>query len=305
MARAVELAGHCRPDKADIPKVGAVIVDADGKLISEERRRDSGTRNDHAERRALDKVPDRKLLPDATLYTTLEPCTPDVRSKAEECCTNLIIASGIKRVFVGILDPNQGVCGKGVNLLQAAGIDIEFFQPDFVKQVRSDNNEFIVSQQTYGIHFASPTAGHRLALDSNGYATLTARGNFELPPGMDVYAVVRHGGQLWPQRERLSTTGDKQWEVRFHFGAKGAHDLAIVKANPLGMDLINYYYKILDVGKRREDWIDAALKPHKDYKELREKVFAKGFPKIYTGITLASALPKGLEVLDEVRVELT
>jgi pyrimidine deaminase RibD-like protein len=114
MGEAIALADQCLPIADRIPKVGAVI--AIGETVIGKGHRGTGepTDDDHAEKMALDGVVERKQLPTATLYTTLEPCTPDVRSKPLTCSTELIAHAEIKRVFIGILDPNQGVRGKGL-----------------------------------------------------------------------------------------------------------------------------------------------------------------------------------------------
>jgi diaminohydroxyphosphoribosylaminopyrimidine deaminase / 5-amino-6-(5-phosphoribosylamino)uracil reductase len=74
-------------------------------------RRGTGVGGDdqHAENNASDKVgyPSQLSQATSTLYTTLEPCTKPVRTKELECCTEMILQHGIKRVVIGILDPNQ------------------------------------------------------------------------------------------------------------------------------------------------------------------------------------------------------
>ena len=85
---------------------------------------------DHAGLVALRNVRDWGVLPYATVYTTLEPCTPYVRSNEGESCTNRLVRAGVKKVFIGILDPNQGVCGKGVIELQYHDIEVELFPHD-------------------------------------------------------------------------------------------------------------------------------------------------------------------------------
>ena len=57
----------------------------------------------------------------ATLYTTLEPCSHHGRTPP---CTEAIIAAGIKRVVVGVLDPDPAVDGSGVQKLRDAGIEV-------------------------------------------------------------------------------------------------------------------------------------------------------------------------------------
>jgi pyrimidine deaminase RibD-like protein len=102
------------------------------------------------------------MLPEATLYTTLEPCTRHVRSKPLECCTELIRQHQIKKVFIGILDPNQGVTGKGLWGLQDTGVEVNLFPHDLAQQIRANNSAFIRSQQTLGATIVAPNEGDEL-----------------------------------------------------------------------------------------------------------------------------------------------
>ncbi len=116
MLEAVELAETCQPVEEKIPKVGAIIVSAEGHIIGRGSRGKNCTDDDeHAELRVLESVHerDRPKLEGSILYTTLELCTPDSRSRSEKCCSELIFHSRFPRVFVGIPDPNPDVTGKG------------------------------------------------------------------------------------------------------------------------------------------------------------------------------------------------
>ena len=73
----------------------------------------------HAEVNAIKSVKNKDLLSDSTLYINLEPCCHWGKTPP---CTQLIIESDIKKVVIGSLDPNPLVAGKGVNLLEDAGI---------------------------------------------------------------------------------------------------------------------------------------------------------------------------------------
>src|ERR1700722_13246738 len=89
MNEAIAWANDCHPIKESIPKVGAIIAVGD-KVIGRGRRGTGKTGDDnHAEFNALDNVAEKNKpeLAKATLYTTLEPCTGQVRSIAELACT--------------------------------------------------------------------------------------------------------------------------------------------------------------------------------------------------------------------------
>jgi len=98
------------------PAVGAVVV-KDGKVISTGFHQRAGM--PHAERVALDKA--GASARGATLYVTLEPCNHYGRTPP---CTERIIESGVRRVVVGIRDPNPVARG-GVERLREAGIEVK------------------------------------------------------------------------------------------------------------------------------------------------------------------------------------
>ena len=120
MRRALQLArlgaGHTSPN----PMVGAVILGPDGRIIGEGWHRKCGEA--HAEVNAVASVADPALLRDSTIYVTLEPCSHYGKTPP---CANMLIERGIPRVVVGCLDPFVKVAGRGVKLLQEAGVEVE------------------------------------------------------------------------------------------------------------------------------------------------------------------------------------
>ncbi len=98
------------------PAVGAVIVKKD-RIIATGFHRKAGM--PHAEAEALYKLEGK--APGATLYVTLEPCNH--RGKTPPC-TEAIIGSGLKRVVVGMMDPNPDVRGGGCEYLKEKGLSI-------------------------------------------------------------------------------------------------------------------------------------------------------------------------------------
>ncbi len=98
------------------PCVGAVVV-RDHVVVATGYHKKAGT--PHAEIHALRKA--GPLAHDATLYVTLEPCNHTGRTPP---CTKAIVASGIKRVVVGMEDPNPLVQGGGNRYLQGQGIEV-------------------------------------------------------------------------------------------------------------------------------------------------------------------------------------
>lgn len=122
LTRAIELSKLC-PDSATAFSVGAVIVGADGEVLSEGYSRESDPAC-HAEEAALAKLPagDPRLR-SATIYSSLEPCSR--RASRPLPCARLIIAAGIPRVVVAWREPDLFVTGcEGLGLLTAAGIEV-------------------------------------------------------------------------------------------------------------------------------------------------------------------------------------
>jgi diaminohydroxyphosphoribosylaminopyrimidine deaminase / 5-amino-6-(5-phosphoribosylamino)uracil reductase len=157
MRQAIVQARRCPSAEPAKPKVGAIIAVGD-VVIGQGFR----TEDHHAEKNAIGSVLDSAQLARATLYTTLEPCTPDVRSDPLTCCTALIQQHRFQRVFIGILDPNQGVRGKGLWELQTNGIDVELFPPQLAEEIRILNADFIRFQQGLGLRIINLESGQEI-----------------------------------------------------------------------------------------------------------------------------------------------
>ncbi len=118
MTQCLDLALKGMGAAAPNPLVGCVIVHND-TVIGRGAHLIYGQA--HAEVNAIDSVADRSLLRDSTLYVNLEPCSH--WGKTPPCCDR-IIAEGIPRVVVGMIDPFAQVCGQGISRLREAGIDV-------------------------------------------------------------------------------------------------------------------------------------------------------------------------------------
>lgn len=114
MERALELAQLGIGNVAPNPMVGCVIVHQ-GKIIGEGYHRKYGKA--HAEVNAFNSVTNRDLLPESTLYVTLEPCSHYGKTPP---CADLIIREKIPNVVIGTIDPFDSVAGTGVEKLQSA-----------------------------------------------------------------------------------------------------------------------------------------------------------------------------------------
>lgn len=141
MQRALELAERGKGTVRPNPLVGCVIVH-DEKIIGEGYHKQYG--GPHAEVNAIASVTDGKLLADATAYVSLEPCSHWGKTPP---CANLLIEKGIKSVQVATLDPNPLVAGKGVQLLQDAGVEVTVGLLE--QEARWQNRRFFCQQEKH------------------------------------------------------------------------------------------------------------------------------------------------------------
>lgn len=116
MARALELAALGEGAVNPNPLVGAVVV-KDDKIIGEGYHHKFG--GPHAEVFALEAA--RGNTQGADIYVTLEPCSHYGKTPP---CAKKIIDMGIKRCIIATLDPNPLVSGRGVKMLEDAGIEV-------------------------------------------------------------------------------------------------------------------------------------------------------------------------------------
>lgn len=119
MRRALQLAFNGRGTTSPNPMVGAVIVGPDGRIIGEGWHRLFG--GPHAEVNAVRSVSDKGLLPESTIYVTLEPCSHHGKTPP---CADLLVDCGFRRVVIGSTDPNEKVSGRGIRRIRDAGIDV-------------------------------------------------------------------------------------------------------------------------------------------------------------------------------------
>ncbi len=60
-------------------------------------------------------------LQGAVVYVTLEPCSHHGRTPP---CADALIEAGVRRVVIGVVDPDPNVSGEGIERLRAAGVDV-------------------------------------------------------------------------------------------------------------------------------------------------------------------------------------
>jgi diaminohydroxyphosphoribosylaminopyrimidine deaminase/5-amino-6-(5-phosphoribosylamino)uracil reductase len=116
MQRALDLAAKAVGRTSPNPAVGAVIVRG-GRVIGEGFHYRAGL--PHAEIEALRKV--KGSAKGATLYVNLEPCSHHGRTPP---CAEAVLEAELKRVVVGMVDPNPLVRGRGIRRLRRAGVEV-------------------------------------------------------------------------------------------------------------------------------------------------------------------------------------
>ena len=131
------------PDRAD-PQVGAVLVDADGKVIAVAHRGELRV-GDHAEFTLIERKCLDLSLDGLILYTTLEPCVK--RNAPKRGCTKRVINARLAKVVIGHQDPDPSVAGNGEKLLREAGIQIAYFEKEFEEIIASENKRYFKEKE--------------------------------------------------------------------------------------------------------------------------------------------------------------
>ncbi len=116
MTHCLELARRALGHTAPNPLVGCVII-GNGQILGEGFHPGAG--HPHAEVFALTEAGEKAR--GATVYVNLEPCNHYGRTPP---CTDALIAAGVARVVIGMIDPNPLVAGAGVAKLQDAGMEV-------------------------------------------------------------------------------------------------------------------------------------------------------------------------------------
>ena len=118
MDEALGLAERARGETSPNPMVGAVVVSTRGDVVGSGFHERAGA--PHAEVRALDAA--SAQASGATMYSTLEPCCHVGRTGP---CTERIIEAGVRRVVIGVVDPNPRVSGSGIAYLRGRGLQVD------------------------------------------------------------------------------------------------------------------------------------------------------------------------------------
>lgn len=162
MRQALDQGRRALPDCLPNPPVGCVIV-RHGSIIASGYTQSPGQH--HAEAMALSQL--EQELDDLTAYVTLEPCSFAGRTPS---CALALIAAGIARVHVSMLDPDPRNAGAGVAMLRQAGIEVTVGLLE--DQARRDLGPYLHREQPFkALSIVSPNGG-RIA---SGQKTLEVR----------------------------------------------------------------------------------------------------------------------------------
>ncbi|MBC6423814.1 MAG: bifunctional diaminohydroxyphosphoribosylaminopyrimidine deaminase/5-amino-6-(5-phosphoribosylamino)uracil reductase RibD [Hormoscilla sp. SP5CHS1] len=163
MYRCIELARRAWGRTAPNPLVGCVIC-KDGQIISEGFHPQAG--EPHAEVFALRDAGEHAR--EATVYVNLEPCNHYGRTPP---CTEALIAAGVSKVVVGMVDPDRRVSGTGIERLRAAGIQVLVgVEEDACQQLNEAFIHRILYQRPFGILKYAMTLDGKIAT-TQGHST--------------------------------------------------------------------------------------------------------------------------------------
>ena len=136
LEEAYNIASRARGNTFPNPVVGAIIARGE-KVIATGFHQKAG--DAHAEAIAINAA--SGSLDGATLYTTLEPCSYDGADKRTPPCVTRILASDIKRVVIGAIDPNERENGRAIRILKR---HIEVVRIDMRAQFVRQNEGYVV-----------------------------------------------------------------------------------------------------------------------------------------------------------------
>ncbi|MEM9722051.1 MAG: bifunctional diaminohydroxyphosphoribosylaminopyrimidine deaminase/5-amino-6-(5-phosphoribosylamino)uracil reductase RibD [Bacteroidota bacterium] len=237
------------------PRVGAVIVH-EGQIIGEGFHQFSG--GPHAEVEAVNAVEDRSLLPQSTIYVSLEPCNFHGKTPA---CSELILRHKIPKVVIGCTDPNPKVAGMSIQRLREAGVEVNIApdpQPfeEVIRVFRTNQLEkrpyvvlkwaesqdgFIAGLDHMGIPIQTPITGrmvkeevHRLR--AYHHAIMVGRRTAEIDnPQLNT--------RLYPGENPIRIVWDKASKLRTDLGllTDGKQTLVLSDSTTLASQTVSYY----------------------------------------------------------------
>lgn len=166
MRRCIELARCALGRTSPNPLVGAVIV-KDGEIVGEGFHPRAG--EPHAEVFALRAAGEKAQ--GATIYVSLEPCNHYGRTPP---CSEALVAAGVSKVVVGMVDPNPLVAGGGIARLKGAGIEVVVgVEEEACRQLNEGFIQRILHRRPLGILKYAMTLDGKIAASSGHSAWIT------------------------------------------------------------------------------------------------------------------------------------
>ncbi|MDZ4170240.1 MAG: ATP-binding protein [Coriobacteriia bacterium] len=129
-----------RDDGKLSPFVGAVLVKPNGSM--DQACRGELRDGDHAEFTLLERKNRDNRLDGSVLYVTLEPCAPGARGERKLSCAERVVLARIKKVYVGVADPDPLVDRRGIKYLQDHGVEVVMFDRDLQEAISNVNQPF-------------------------------------------------------------------------------------------------------------------------------------------------------------------
>lgn len=267
MWRALQLARNGEGRVSPNPMVGAVIT-CHNRIIGEGFHAYYG--GPHAEVNAIRSVAesDTPLLKEAIIYVTLEPCAHFGKTPP---CANLIVSTGIPKVVIGSLDPNPKVAGKGVKILEDAGVEVTTGVLE--SECRSLNKRFMKAHEA-----KRPWILLKWAQSADG-----------------LMAVLNEQGQIAPVK--FSTPLSLVWMHR----ERGSTDAIMVGSNTESIDRPTLTTRLWG-GKSPKKYVAHEVE---DVRNFVENLYKEGITSLMVegGPTLLKSFLEA-ELFDEIRLEI-
>ena len=208
MRRSIQLALLADGRTSPNPIVGAVVLDSAGRLVGEGFH--SGAGNAHAEIEALNQAGEKSI--DGTIVVTLEPCCHHGLTPP---CTEALIRAGLRRVVIGMVDPDPRVSGNGISRLKDSGLEV--IEGVLKEECEWINREFIfrvIHDRPWGILKWAMSLDGRIGLPNGSSKWITneeARDKVhQIRSRCD--AVIIGGGTLRADDPILTSRGKSQFE---------------------------------------------------------------------------------------------
>ena len=208
MKRAIFLASLGKGKTSPNPLVGAVILDKNRKLISEGFHNKAG--EPHAEAMAFNHL--KKDAEGGSMYVNLEPCCHQGKTPP---CVDKVIASGIKKIYISIKDPDKRVAGNGIRLLEEAGIKVHLGLCE--KESLELNKAFIyknINNKSFGVLKWAMSLDGRIGLKNGKSKWITNEDSRTLVHSYrsEFDAIIVGGNTLRKDNPLLTTRGSKNPE---------------------------------------------------------------------------------------------